>query len=207
MAIESWESTKQWNSTFASGDQFEADTRRVISRYTPDIWHNVRVETLLSTRGNTEIDLVFCYCNIVFIVELKRVRRIEGKYSDFRWTMWGWKSQDSESNKYIIPNVIGQNNIHVRSFLDYYFASLRAYPTVVPLIIVPNNCVFDDSLRSDVFTVHDLDAYLTKCKGGANNRNLVVRLSYLLGGDAPIKQREDFIEKENGRRGRPTRIR
>lgn len=201
MPIQSWNTTKQWDSTFASGGYFENSVAKLVSRYTMDIWHNVRMETLLTESGNTELDIVFCYGGMVFILELKRVRRIDGNYRDSRWTMYGWNSKDDDSGRYFAQNVIEQNNIHTRSLIDLYFAEFRAYPNVCSIVIVPNDCQLPLELQHDVFTVHDLDIFLN-AQQKRNDIQLVARMSYLLGGDAGIKRRMDFVNKRNGLRGR-----
>lgn len=202
MPIQSWESTKRWKYTFASGGHFEESVKNVIGRYTVDIWHNVRIETLLTETGNTELDVVFCYGGLVFILELKRVRKIVGRYRDGRWTMYGWNSVNDETGHYSAQNVIEQNNIHARSLIDCYYAEFRAYPRVVPIVVVPDDCDFPVELRREVYTVSDLYEYLNQYRLH-NNVDLVTRMSYLLGSDTGLNCRKDFIQKRNGVRGRP----
>lgn len=200
MPINSWGSTKQWYNTFASGGHFEESVSSLIHRYTADVWSNVRIETLLTVKGNTELDIIFCLGGMVYILELKRVRKIQGNYSDPRWTMFGWNSND-DTGKYVIPNVIEQNNIHMRSFVDLFYSSFRCWPPVVPIIIVPDGCEYSPSLRRDIFTVSELDNYLRGCNT-TQDKTTVFRMAYLLGGGSPILQRPDFVQRHTELRGR-----
>lgn len=201
MAIQSWGSSRQWHNTFASGGQFELDVKNLVKQYTGNVWHSVRIETLLTAKGSTEMDIVFCLGGSIYILELKRVRRIKGSYRDGRWVMYGWRSTRDEEGQYNAQNVIEQNNIHARSLADAYYASYRCWPTIIPLVIVPDNCEYGDDLKTSVYTVGDLERFLRTC-GGVTDKRTLLRITYLLGGKTPVRQRPDFVSLRSGLRGK-----
>lgn len=197
MAIEGTRASFE-RSTHSSGDSFEDHVADVVKRYAHGMWRNIEVETLLTAKGTTEVDMIFCLNDVVYVVELKNVRAIEAAYNDGYWKMYGFNAD----GEYKALNVIEQNNIHVKSFLDLYYASRHEFPVIASLIIVPNGCDIPEDLRSEVFTERQLIDYLSsiqKAKKSTVNYILAAMLSAKDG----VVRRPDFVALDmTGTRGR-----
>lgn len=208
MTIQSWKETRFIKGTHAAGSQFESDVFALLKQYTNAVWHNVRVETLLTQTGMTELDIVLYFNDVLYILELKRVRRIEGTYSENRWTMYGWSDRIDETSEYVSVNVVEKNNIHARSLLDTYHAKFGEYLRVVPIIIVPDDCEIPGALSRDVFAVSELEQLVSSQTDNSDKR-VIYRLAYLMDADIDIVSRPDFIErgKQDGMpiRGKPNK--
>lgn len=194
MATHSWRRTNLYKRTRMSGGQFEESVAEVIHRYTNSVWRNVRIETLLTQTGNTELDVVFYYGGVVYILELKRVRKIIGSYARRRWTMYGWLNNIDETSEYTALNVIEQNNIHVRSLSDLYYSEFNCFPTIRSAIVVPSDCVVPDDLKSVISTVDTLEDFIVHTRA-PDIKEVSYRLSWLLNTDSPIIQRSDFVDR------------
>ena len=193
MSASSWRRTNFYKNTRRSGSQFETSVVEMVKRYTDAVWRNIRIETLLSDTGTTELDVVFYSGGIVYILELKRVRKIVGSYERKRWTLYGWSGHYEDSGEYTALNVIEQNNIHARSLLDVYFSEFRCFPTVVPLIIVPDDCIVPPNLKSEIFTMQDLEDFMLS-NHIPGRADVGYRLSFLLGAGTVV-QRSDFVDR------------
>lgn len=208
MAVRTWRETRVWKDAHASGGHFESQVVSVIQQYTSAVWRNIRIETLLTQTGTTEMDIIFYSGGLVYILELKRVRRIVGDYERTRWTMYGWNGRIDETSEYTAMNVIEQNNIHARSFADLYYAEFRCFPTILPIVIVPNDCVVPSELKSDIFTVQELEDFLRtyRVKGRAD---VAYRIAYLMDSKVEVVRRCDFVDRRQKEgvvlRGRPWR--
>lgn len=179
--------------TRGSGSKFEQQLTNVISKYTRHIWRNIRIETLLTASGTTEVDIIFCYKNMVFIVEAKNAASIFGDYNSRNWSFVGSKAPLKEVKEYSTLNTITQNNIHVRSFKDCFYAYFKTWPVVVPVIIVPNGCTVSPDIADSIFTVSQLDDFLAEASSWEIESTLHRRVSSLLSGDGSIIRRPDFV--------------
>lgn len=195
MASNSWRETNLYKSSRRSGSHFESLVVDIVKQYTQSVWRNIRIETLLTQTGNTELDIVFYNRGIVYVLELKRVRRIIGEYSSRRWTMYGWSDHVDETSEYTAPNVIEQNNIHARSLMDLYFSEFRCFPRILPIIIVPDDCIVPPGLRGDVFTVQELDEFLLH-NHAPGNQSVAYRLAFLMNAAEGFAHRGDFVDRE-----------
>lgn len=182
--------------TFGSGSKFEQQIIQTISRYTPHIWHNIRIETLLTAQGTTEIDILFCYKNLIFIVEAKNVSSIFGDYNSRNWSFVGSKAPLKEVREYTRLNTITQNNIHVRSFKDCFFAYFGEWPTVIPVIVVPNDCTVSPDIANAITTVGQLDTLLAEASDWDVHLTMHRRLSSLLYSNNITVLRPDFVTNE-----------
>lgn len=178
--------------TRGSGSEFEREITRIISQYTSNFWRNIRVETLLTASGTTEIDILFCYKDIVFIVEAKRVATIIGDYGSKTWSFIGSKSPNKEVREYTALNVITQNNIHVRSFKDMFHAYFKEWIHVMPIIVVPNNCTVSQDISGNVHTVAQLDDFLSEVSKWSVDSKIHRRVASLVTGDNIVIHRPDF---------------
>lgn len=190
----SWREQKLQRSTHLSGDTFEEEVLSVLKRYTDSVWHNIKIETLLTQQGYTELDIVFCHAELIYVLELKRVSEIKGAYGDSKWLMRGWKNRNLETNEYWAMNVIEQNNIHCRSLSDLYHSEFRHFPTIVPVVVVPNDCTFPEELSGQVYHLEDLEEYVRSLNRGVD-KYMGYRVSYLLGDNSHVVPRKDFAER------------
>lgn len=148
-----------WDVTRSSGTNFENELLDLLKLYTKNIWKNVLIDTYLTAQGSTEVDIIFCINDVVFIVEAKNVSSISGNYCDNYWSFVGSKNTTSAMREYTSLNTITQNQIHARSFKDAYYSFFKEWPRVIPLIIVPNDCKLSDDLLDSVFSISDLSKF------------------------------------------------
>ena len=179
--------------TMGSGNKFEQELTLVISRYTRHIWRNIRIETLLTANGTTELDILFTFKNIAFIVEAKNVSGIFGDYNSKAWSFVGSKAPLREVKEYTALNVLTQNNIHARSFKDLFYAYFKVWPAVVPVIVVPNSCSVSDEIADAIFTIGQLDFFLADASAWDVDDVLHRRVSSLFYSDGITVLRPDFV--------------
>lgn len=179
--------------TMRSGSRFEEELVRTISKYTQNIWRNVRIETLLTQNGTTEMDILFCYRDMVFIIEAKNVAAVFGGYYDSVWSFVGASTPHKESKTYSKLNVVTQNNIHARSFKDLFYSYFRTWPVVVPAVVVPNNCKVAEDLESAVFTAEDLELALIQIGHDKVHETVQRRVASIISGDGVTVMRPDFV--------------
>ena len=189
-----WFGSLHYQRSKRSGDQFETAVMELIQQHTNAVWRNVRIETLLTQTGSTEMDVVFYSGDTVYILELKRVRRIVGHYERRRWSLYRWTVSEDELSEYTNSNVIEQNNIHARSLLDLYYAAFHDFLKVIPLVIVPDACDVPTDLKHDVLTPSELEGFLMRFSS-PGRQDVSYRLSYLLGVSGATSQRSDFVER------------
>lgn len=185
--------------TRGSGSKFENELTDVISRYTTKIWRNVRIETLLTASGFTEVDIIFCFKDLVFIIEAKNVSAIIGDYGSRNWVFAGSKAPLREVSEYSALNTITQNNIHVRSFKDMFYAYFDEWPNTVSAILVPNSCKVSPELEDAVYTIGQLDEFLAQMSSYPAEPRVHRRVAGLFTGDGCIVRRPDFKDTTSGR--------
>lgn len=179
--------------TKGSGFRFEDEVVSIISAYASAIWRNIRVETLLTASGTTEIDILFCFKNIVFIVEAKNVSTIMGDYADKTWSFIGSTSAYKETKEYTSLNVITQNNIHGRSFKDLFYVHFKEWPRVFPIIVVPNTCNLSPELQGCVYTLEKLESVLREISSLDIPSKIQRRVASIIPANGTTLLRPDFI--------------
>lgn len=179
--------------TFGSGSKFEQQLTAVITKYTRHIWRNIRIETLLTQQGTTEIDILFCYKNLIFSLEAKNVGSIFGDYNSRNWSFVGSKAPMREVKEYSALNTLTQNNIHVRSFKDCFYAYFKYWPTVVPIIVVPNDCTVSPNIADSIFTIGQLDNFLAEANSWEVESTLHRLVASMIPGDGVTVLRPDFV--------------
>lgn len=203
MYMRSWREANFIKNTHRAGARFEENVVETLRHYTNAVWRNVRIETLLTQTGDTELDIVFYYGGLVYILELKRVRRIVGSYRDHRWKLYQWHGRTDDLDEYVTLNVIQQNNIHARSFCDLYYSEFRCFPKVVPLVIVPDDCEIPDELHVDIRTIGELQDLLQTAQDSGAQR-VPYRIAYLMNGHTETVPRKDLVVRFY-RDGQPVR--
>lgn len=180
--------------TRGSGSKFEDQIVSVIGKYTNSIWRNIRIETLLTASGTTELDILFCYNDIVFIVEAKNVSSIIGDYNFRNWSFVGSRNPQREVKEYSALNTITQNNIHIRSFKDCFYAYFQDWPATVSLIVVPNDCKVSPDISESVYTISQLDKFLaTAASWGQQQHTIHRRVASMIANDGTTVERPDFV--------------
>lgn len=184
--------------TRKSGTVFENQVRGVIKNYTRSVWSNLRFETLLTVQGNTEIDILFCYKNLIFVVEAKNVSSISGEYGAKYWQFIGSKGTSTEITEYSALNVLMQNNLHVRSFKELYFSVYKEWPTVVSLIVVPDNCRVTPELAPVIHTLSGFDRLLAGASDWDIECKIQRKVAALVTGAGRVVLRPDFYTASDG---------
>ena len=178
--------------SMASGSKFEDQVITVVRKYSRALWRNVRIETLLTQNGTTEMDILFCLQDVVFILEAKNVSSIMGNYDSKNWAFIGSTSPTRETREYTHLNTITQNNIHVRSFKDLFYSEYQEWPAVVACIVVPNGCRLSPELTGSIYTLSQLDSLLARVAECDSNAKVQRRVAALILGDGVTVQRRDF---------------
>lgn len=190
-----------------SGTRFEDQLLSIIKKYTNKVWSNVRIETLLTVSGTTEVDLLVCIADIVLLIEAKNVAMILGDYADRYWTFTGSRARCRDDKEYTKLNVIMQNNIHVRSFKDCYFAYFQEWPLVLPVIVVPNDCKVSPGISKSVYTASQLDDFLATEIATRQTSSLHRRLQAMMAIDDALLSRPDFTrDAKTGQRAKLTLV-
>lgn len=169
--------------TRPSGTKFEEILYGIISNYTRAVWRNIRVDTLLTKQGNTEIDILFCLKNIVFIVEAKNVSAIMGDYGDNYWSFIGSSSPTKEVREYTALNTFTQNGIHTKSFKDIYFETFKEWPIVLSVVVVPNECRLSPDLASTIYTVGSFEKVIAEISTWNMDSRVQRRVASMISGD------------------------
>lgn len=189
--------------TFESGSSFEEKLCTMIRKYTKDVWRNIRIETLLTASGTTEIDILCCYKNFIFVIEAKNVISLIGDYDDVDWGFVGSKASSLEHREYTALSVITQNNIHIRSLQDLMYAQYKTWYNMIPIIIVPDNCETSSSIQNVVFTASQLEELFVQCSTLKVEPKVQRLFAALIEGDGCTVNRPDFIfDKKLGKRVR-----
>lgn len=183
----------RFHETIASGQRAEDHVYESISRYTNSIYRNVVVDSIYTSSGTTEIDIIAALANVIFIFEVKNVRKIEGTYSDNFWKMIGWETGVS----YPTINTFNQNRIHVRSLRNLWKQRTPNVPPLVSIIVVPDGCEMPPSIRDKgIITLSELEKQLISfvSKYGINKRpEHSYALDFLVGKDNVRLRRNDFV--------------
>lgn len=181
------------------GAKFEEEISTVVGRYTHALWRNIRIETVLTQQGCTELDLIFCANGVIYVVEAKNVESIVGEYGETYWTLVGSMDHSKYmSSPYSTLNIIVQNSLHVRALKDCFYAYYKEWPTVVPVIVVPNNCKVSVSISESIYTIGQLDLFLAhSSQVNPITSSVVRRLAALIPGDGSTIERPDFEYNES----------
>lgn len=187
--------------TMKSGKKFEDRVFNLISQYTNTIWRNVRIETLLTKQGTTELDILFTYKDCAYIVECKNISSVYGNYWDPTWSFVGASHPGKAEVEYRSMSVLVQNNIHMRSFKDLFYSYFREWPLAASFIVVPNDCEICGSIREAISTLSEFDSYLASVQEGPIPTSINRRVASLFSGDSITAERPDFSfsEKYNKR--------
>lgn len=159
-----------FNETFASGHKFECDIVNSISTYCQRSWLNTRLPTLYTQSGYTEVDIITVYNNTIIVIESKNASELIGSYHSQSWTLIGKRSQDNIS----ISNSIVQNNIHARALSDLLFKHGHVGIEILPVIIVPNDCIISPEISNAVFHLKTLVKVLDD--SGVKKNNMLLHI-------------------------------
>lgn len=178
-----------------AGTRAEVAVQDVLNRYTKHVYKNVRIDTLFTKTGNTEIDIIAALADIILILEVKNVSKIEGGYYDSYWYLTGLESGE----RYSTLNVLTQNRIHARSFKNYWYATRREILPVVSVVVVPNGCVVpEDIADGGVLTLEQFERQVSKLCANTYENKYGYHLDYLFGNAGLSLIRSDFAEATNG---------
>ena len=149
----------KYNQTKGAGGRAESGVVDILKRYSDTVFTNLRVDTLLTRKGDTEIDIIAAVGDAIVIVEVKNIREIDGSISDNFWKMTG--ATTGEVYNALSPLV--QNRIHVRSFKNAWYAKYRKWPKVVHYVLVPNSCRRNsDHKRAGVITISEFEEVMDR---------------------------------------------
>lgn len=182
--------------TKEAGYRAERAAREVLQRYSSHVYSNLRVDTLYTKNGTTEIDLIAAVADVILIVEVKNIAEISGSVVDNNWRLRGLETGEV----YSALNVLTQNRIHVRSFKDAWFANRGELPVVISVVVVPNGCVVPDEIAEcGVMTVQQFDYQLAKLSSGFKREKYGYALDFMLKGDNGYLERVDFVGGKYGK--------
>lgn len=133
----------RFSETKKAGVRAEQEVVSLLKRHTKFVYSNVRVDTLLTKSGDTEIDVIAAIGDCILVVEVKHIQAVEGGPFDNYWDMIGLSS--GEHYKALSP--LTQNRIHVRSLKDAWYAVRKEWPKIVSLVVVPDVCEITEGNR------------------------------------------------------------
>lgn len=143
------------------GTRAENAVKEILSRYADRVYQNIRIPTLYTQQGTTEIDLLAAIDDCLLIVEVKNVRRIEGTPLQSYWMMEG----ASAGEPYQTLNVFTQNRIHLRALKRLWWQERQEFPLIISVIVVPNECEMADSLAENgILTIGEFGQQLAELK-------------------------------------------
>lgn len=181
----------RFNDTKFIGQKAEQAVRDVLSRYTKYIYTNIRVDTLFTKTGLTEIDIIAAVADVILVVEVKNINSITGSVGDTAWVLQGAE----RGEEYSALNILTQNRVHVRSLKDAWFANRGEFPDVLSVVVVPNGCFVPDEIAAcgvmDMSTFSVQVAELSMAYTGVPKYGY--SLDFVLGGDNVHLVRKDFI--------------
>ena len=148
----------KFNQTKDSGKRFESRVKSVVESYTKFVYTNVKIDTLFTQNGFTEVDVLAAFGDCLLVLEAKNVCSIQGSPSDMTWEMCGSVS----AQDYTALNVFMQNRIHVKSLKDYWYVTNLEMPKVCSLVIVPDDCNVSDELRVATVTLSELNTQIAE---------------------------------------------
>lgn len=134
----------KFSETKGAGGRAEQEVVSLLKRHTKFVYSNVRVDTLLTKSGDTEIDVVAAIGDCILVIEVKHIQGTRGSVMDDYWDMVGLSA--GEPYKALSP--ITQNRIHIRSLKDAWYASRKEWPKVVSLVLVPDVCEISEAQRT-----------------------------------------------------------
>ena len=140
--------------TMRAGHANEADLVSIIKTLTPHVWTNVRLRTLHTEKGNTEIDIIFYFRGCVHLVETKRILEINGEYQQYKWKL------RARSGEFRTLNILTQSRLHAKVFCDRYFDKYRSYPILRSRAVVPDGVLMSDSIKGEVLTFSEYYRWL-----------------------------------------------
>ena len=179
----------RFSDTFAAGKRAEQEVIEVLKKHTKHVYSNVRVDTLLTKSGVTEIDVLAAIADILLVVEVKNVKRIEGAVSHSYWNLTGFE----QGQAYSTLNVFTQNRIHVRSLKDAWQSLRQITPTVVSVVVVPNGCDISPTLAEfGILTVQQFAEQVAEMAYSSEKAKYGYALDYILLNGNNIIERPDF---------------
>lgn len=179
-----------------AGMRAEETVKDVLSKYTKYIYSNIRVDTLFTKNGFTEIDIIAAVSDVLLVVEVKNIKKIIGSADEAVWVLQGAE----RGEEYTTLNVLTQNRIHVRSLKDAWCANRGEFPVVISVIVVPNICEVPNELQEcGVLTVSDFSVQVAKlCAGYSSAPKYGYSLQFILGADSAYLYRKDFTGGSDG---------
>lgn len=179
-----------------AGMRAEETVKDVLSKYTKYIYTNLRVDTLLTKNGFTEIDIIAAVSDVLLVVEVKNVKRITGSVKDPMWVLQGAE----RGEEYTALNVLTQNRIHVRSLKDAWFINRGEFPVVISVVVVPNICEIPDELQEcGIMTVSDFSVQVARlCADSESTPKYGYSLQFVVGSDSAYLYRKDFTGGSDG---------
>lgn len=170
--------------TRRAGDRAEATVRDFLHRYADAVYNNVRLPTLYTNSGETEIDLLAVLRDVLLVVEVKNIREIQGSVLNSYWTLTGYEAGGS----YQTLNVLTQNRIHVRALKRLWYEVRQEFPLVLSVVVVPAGCIIPEDIHAagvmciDEFLEQLADLYKSVSK---SPRTYEYSLGYVLSSVAP----------------------
>lgn len=179
----------RYGTTRYAGQRAEKIVESVLRRYTDHVHTNIRVDTLFTQSGFTEIDILAAVSDVLLVVEVKNVSLITGSPSDVTWVLRGAESNED----YTTLNVFTQNRIHVRSLKDAWFSRMLEFPVVISIVVVPNGAVVDSELAlNGILTVSEFNLQVAKLCADNPKQKYGYALDYLLSSSPGHLYRPDF---------------
>ncbi len=174
----------KYQDTKRAGDRAEETVRDFLFRYADAVYHNIRLPTLYTASGETEIDLLAVMRDVLIVVEVKNIRAIEGTVLKSYWTLTGYET----GAEYTALNILTQNRIHVRALKRLWYSVRGDFPLVLSVVVVPSGCsIPPDIHEAGVMCVDEFLEQIAELRQSVEKspRTYEYTISYVLSGVKP----------------------
>lgn len=160
--------------TSRSGNTLEGFVKEIITSRGFPCWQQIKMPTKFSEKGYTEADIIFTNGETIFVCECKNISKIVGSLEDDELILTGHLS----GNDYIAHNIVRQNNLHCHALIDYYHLAYNIFPSVYPLIIVPDTCIYPTEFNNYIWKISSFSEGMSEL-GKGNDNSIHFNLSLL----------------------------
>lgn len=163
--------------TEEAGKRAEVAVANVLQRYTRHVYKNIRVETLFTKSGTTEVDILAAIADVILVLEIKNIASIEGSSKDLFWYLTGMEGKE----RYSSLNILTQNRLHTRAIKNAWRDEFREMPAVVSAVVIPEDChISEEIIDSGILTLHEFELQVAELAQASINIKYGYKLDYLV---------------------------
>lgn len=139
-----------------SGERFEHQVCAVV-KSNPFRFTNFRIQTFETESGTTEIDLLFCMGETIYVIETKNYASIRPCGDPNYWEVKGPSCQDVIGYSQLSAAV--QNRLHMKCLATALFLGTGKTYTIKSAVVVPNDCQVSPNLSGNIMTLQEFSNF------------------------------------------------